>query len=988
MPQLPFRGSLPVNKLPLAAWMALAVLAGLAANSPAAPKGTPAPPGAIVIDDSDTARVKLIGGVTRGPGYGGVAVEGGTVAWIGRKDSKGDGSRAVIVRPRLGKPGRYEVQMRWFTGVHYSAAEAVPVHLRTAKGEVALHVNQKVGNTWVSLGDWDLTPDAEIRLSDEDAVGESNFDALRLLPAKAATAPKPLPGPAANADDIEQLRLRLVALLALPADADPADPDIEFRLVQRSVDAQIRWATLERGSERKSLWSDEGFLEYKDGMSTGGWEICWQYERLRTMAEAWAWSPAAGGFASRLQGNPALLKDILDALDWLDRNRFSARAINPAGGAWWWNEVAIPQAIADTCCLLGPQMPEELRTRLIATCDAMSVDPWKYYKKGFSSTGANRIWLCRSNLAVAVASRDAKRLERVRDGLSDVLTFCDRAKGKSEDELDGWYPDGSFLQHTNIPYNCAYGVDLIIAIGPILDLLDGTPWEYKKPNRENLSSFALYGLAPFSRGMDEFPRMLGRAAGAPHADGGRGCTISSIEALAAVLKALPPADAAKAGTILRRWFAGSDSSAILRRQVTGPYDGRPFLQSIGRVNTLLAAGAGKPAPVPSQAFYFHNMDFAVVHRPGWSLGISMCSTRIATHECIWSSNKRGWYQGHGWMTLLDDDRDRFGGNAMSTMDPYRLCGTTVDRRKREDGRDEGANQGGPIPSDCAGGVALADGPLLCGMELREKNSPLVARKSWLCLGDAVLCLGSGITGGANAVETTVENRRLTGAGANVFTVDGNPRIAKSGSSEELKGVRWAHLVGNKPGTDCGWFFPQPATLKALREERSGSWAEADNPKDDPTRRTQHWLTLWYEHGVNAKDAAYQYILLPGRTAAEVQAWAGKPEIEVLAAAGVAHAARSRTTGTTGAFFFAAGETAGAKADGPAAVLWREGAKEIEVVIAEPTQKAARLRVTLPFNAAEVLETDPKVTVEKTSPLTLVLDTAGSNGRPFRLRLMK
>ncbi|MYZ41107.1 polysaccharide lyase family 8 super-sandwich domain-containing protein, partial [Streptomyces sp. SID4917] len=119
-----------------------------------------------------------------------------------------------------------------------------------------------------------------------------------------------------------------------------------------------------------------------------------------------------------------------------------------------------------------------------------------------------------------------------------------------------------------------------------------------------------------------------------------------------------------------------------------------------------------------------------------------------------------------------------------------------------------------------------------GQHLKGLGSSLEARKSWFFLTDAVVCLGAGIscTDGV-PVETVVDNRNLGEHSAHAFTLDGGPR------------PRWAHLDGHG-----GWLFPGGARLVTLAEERAGSWNDI-NTTGSPERRTRHYRTLWFDHGI-------------------------------------------------------------------------------------------------------------------------------------------
>ncbi|MFI5634579.1 polysaccharide lyase family 8 super-sandwich domain-containing protein [Streptomyces sp. NPDC051664] len=145
-----------------------------------------------------------------------------------------------------------------------------------------------------------------------------------------------------------------------------------------------------------------------------------------------------------------------------------------------------------------------------------------------------------------------------------------------------------------------------------------------------------------------------------------------------------------------------------------------------------------------------------------------------------------------------------------------------------------------------------------GRHLRGVESTLVAKESWFCLNDSIVCLGAGITdSGGEITETVVDNRNLGTAGTNAVTVDGLRQPVDQGWSAARDDVGWAHIEGHG-----GCVFPGRAELKALREERTGAWKDINiGQAADPY--THRYLTLWADHGTDPTDAGYAYILMPG-----------------------------------------------------------------------------------------------------------------------------
>ena len=82
---------------------------------------------------------------------------------------------------------------------------------------------------------------------------------------------------------------------------------------------------------------------------------------------------------------------------------------------------------------------------------------------------------------------DSDSIKYAISGIQDVVVITDSG--------DGFYKDGSFIQHDNIPYNCGYGRSLIQELAPMLYTFKDTEFEIKNTDIINtwvekiLSSF-------------------------------------------------------------------------------------------------------------------------------------------------------------------------------------------------------------------------------------------------------------------------------------------------------------------------------------------------------------------------------------------------------------------------------------------------------------------------------------------------------------------
>ncbi|RAU99885.1 polysaccharide lyase 8 family protein [Paenibacillus sp. YN15] len=759
---------------------------------------------------------------------------------------------------------------------------------------------------------------------------------------------------------------------------DAADPDIRFGLDRLAGEAQGWRSSLARGEERRELWDDLSSGKVSAHITTA-------FDRLRTMAAAYA---AEG---SELQGDAGLLRELAEALAWLWSHRY--REGSEPYGNWWDWVIGIPLRLADILTLLHGQLPPALTASFLRAIAEHSpvVD----------TTGANRVWKATVSAFLGMLGKDEARLEAARDGLTEVFAYVM--------EGDGFYEDGSFVQHEHFAYNGGYGLSLLGHVARLMVLLEGSPWQVTDPGRQHVFRWVYDSYEPFIYNGALMDMVRGREISRHYSSDHRmgHLAVQSILLLSDIAE---PENRAAFRSMVKHWI-GSDSCGGFYRDAE--------LTMISAVKRLMEDET-VPLFRPQHGFrLFAAMDRAVYRRPGFGLGVSLHSSRTANYEAINGENLKGWHTGSGMLYLYNADGLQFSDGFWPTVDARRLPGTTVSLLPRE----EAACQGAKGANSWAGGVALAGrarhpggggrqpenpqhqqekGAAMagefgsCGMELHDPLTGLAARKSWFLLEDEIAAVGSGISGAEAAdVETIVENRRIPAL--HRMTVDGRPMPDGSGWQEELAGVSWVHLAVGGPGREIGYYFPGKADIAAFQETRTGTWEDINRYLRKPEPVTRHYAALVLRHGRNPVDAAYRYVLLPGRSPAEVEAYAEQPAVEILEHSPRVHAVWHRGLGITGAHFWENGpcllRRAGAgwiTAVGTAAVMLRESQRELELAVSDPArQNAGRLEIEVHAAASAVLEADEGIEVLTLSPtVKLRIAMPGAAGRSFVIRLAR
>ncbi|MBB6345118.1 hyaluronate lyase [Nonomuraea muscovyensis] len=651
-----------------------------------------------------------------------------------------------------------------------------------------------------------------------------------------------------------------------------------------------------------SLWPGLDFPSFEDTP-----------QRLRTMARAYA-LPGTG-----LTGDARLAAAVAAGLDHYRRHVYTAGA-DPAGNWWHW-QIGVPRALLDAAVLVGPHLPPRHRTTLARAVDHFVPEDRLDAYDG-TSTGANRVDLCTVTLLRAALDDDHGKAALAASALSPVFPYVR--------EGDGFYRDGSFIQHTSVPYQGGYGLVLLSGVATLLAVLRGTPWEVTDPARQVVFDMVERSFAPFVR--DGFCMDLVSGRGivrGPYVDHRRGRAIAA--AILLLGESAPAAERARWQAMVKGWAVRNTYRPLLE-------GGDPA--SHARLSAVLADDAVPASPEPVGHTLMPMSARAVHRRPGWCAALSMASDRIGHYEHGNGENLRGWHTGSGMLYWWAEGHgDHYSDTFWPTVDPYRLAGTTVSTKRLPDGA--GAGWGDTrTPWRWVGGAT--DGTYAAvGQHLAGLESTLEAFKSWFFLDDAVVCLGAGITCSDGVpVETVVDNRRTRAA----LTVD-----AAAG---------WAHLEGHG-----GYVVPDGQRLRTLREDRTAG------------RETRGYATLWLDHGVDPRSAGYAYVLLPGASRDATRARAADPgRVLVLANTARQQAVHAPLPGITAVTFWNAGAAGPLTASGPCAVLVRErGDGTATLSIADPRRDLDELTLTWDRPVAALVDRPPRLAAAATGArLTLRL----------------
>jgi len=751
-----------------------------------------------------------------------------------------------------------------------------------------------------------------------------------------------LPVASARADEFDDLRLKWRDLLTGGTNLNLADALVQSRLASIASAANGFWSTLNTSPGRTNLWADAARPNESEDITT-----C--YNRLRAMALAWATRGCS------LETNAALGADLVSALDWAYTHYYNENKTQYDN--WWDWQIGTPQQLNNALTLIYDLLtPAQLANHQAAI---------HKFTATANGTGANRTDTALVVAVSGILSRNPAKLVNARDGLSPVFPYVTSG--------DGFYTDGSFIQHTRHPYTGSYGSVLIDGVARLMALLAGSTWQVTDPASANVFRWIYDSYEPVIYKGATLDNLRGRAVSrmgsTDHAAGA-----GNLQSILQIAQFAPTNDAVAFKRMLKYWI-----QANTFRNFTNNVP----LNLLQATRDLLADTNITPRGELIGHYQFPGMDRVVHLRPGFGFAIAMSSSRIYTYESINQEHLKGWFTGDGMTTLYNDDLGQFAGNYWATVDPYHLPGTTVDLTNRANSSGQSVTTG----QNWVGGASFGEFGVV-GMMHRAQHSSLVSRKSWFLFDNEIVCLGAGITAATtNEVHTTVENRRLV-ANTNLLLVNGTLQSTNLGWNSNFANVSWCAIAGVG-----GYVFPGGTPLRFVRHTRTNTWYDINRllPSNNLTNPvSDHYLTFWFNHGAKPTNATYAYTLLPNAAPGTTASYAGTPESIVLLNTTNAQAVRETTLGITAANFWNPGTNTAdfITVNSRAAVLVRETNHLIEVALSDPTQtNTGAIILTLDRAAYWSLAADAGVTVQQLAPqIRLAFNVNNARGRSLRATL--
>jgi hyaluronate lyase len=750
------------------------------------------------------------------------------------------------------------------------------------------------------------------------------------------------------------------------------------------------------------------------------------YTNLYNMALAAKTQKRAGLSGFNLYEDQDTLNKVIEGLDWLYTNYFEEQSKGYYGNWYNW-EIGMPSSITKTLLLLQDEIKAskpELITDYVKSMDL-------YLRNGKDGdidlnsrfhTGANLADIATNRIIQGAITDDDARVSKAVENIMTVFKTID-PDNIVNGNTDGFYADGSFIQHDKVAYTGSYGTVLLGRIIQTMKILDGSKYNPKDILIPTVKDWIYNGFSPIMFEGYIMEIVKGRAVS--RTGTGYASAVSVIEAMVDLTNYLSADDSNRLKSHLK-YIATTSKVAVNTGGFTS-YGAIVNYNNIKNDPTIMAKNGIDSAG----HFAFNSMDKTVHIRDSFAFAFSRSSNRIAKYEYMSGENLKPWFQGDGAFYLYLSGRDQtkqFGVNYFATISPYQLPGTTVPEEERNTipelyGKLWYENTSHPLnfysssetentyvyfptgTNTYSGGVKLGNygvAGLQLGDEIgyQDKQAGLLpddfvvyknadANKSAFMFDDEIVLLGSGIKDQlGRKVNTTLDNRMFGTSEVSTIageTFDDQNLVNPANGNYRLK---WINFNTNSPGTQVGYYFPDSSTINVAKNTVTNSLQNIRTPNPN-TMVTENYFTLEMNHGVNPQNAKYAYVILPNFTAEQTEDYAKNPAIKILANTEDVQAVENTKLRIEGFNFFTDKITkvSNVTSYNKASILVKRDGNTVTVAVSDPTLSLNEMNLSLDIpNLTLISESEGVKTSLSKKKASIHIDSTHSNGKSFEIKL--
>ncbi|HFZ5420591.1 polysaccharide lyase 8 family protein [Staphylococcus aureus] len=624
---------------------------------------------------------------------------------------------------------------------------------------------------------------------------------------------------------------------------DESNPDMKKKFEATENEAKKLLSEMKTESGRTYLWESSKDIDTKSADMTR------TYRNIEKIAEAM-------NHPKTTLKNDENKKKLKDALEWLHKNaygkdpdkkvadlktNFSKSAPQKNTNLNWWDyEIGTPKSLTNTLILLNGDISSDEKkkyTAPIKTFAPKSDEILSSVGKAEPAKGANLVDIAKVKLLESIIEEDKDMTKNSIDSFNKVFTYVQsNSTGK---ERNGFYKDGSYIDHQDVPYTGAYGVVLLEGISQMMPMIKETPFKETSQNDTILKSWIDDGFMPLIYKGEMMDLSRGRAISREN-ETSHSASVTVMKSLLRLSDAMDESTKAKYKKIVKT-SVKSDSS----------YKQNDYLSSysdISKMKALMEDSTLSTNDLTQQLKIYNDMDRVTYHNKDldFAFGLSMTSKNVARYESINNENLKGWHTGAGMSYLYNSDVKHYRDNFWATADMKRLAGTTtLDNEEPKENKNS--------DKTFVGGTKFDDQHASIGMEFENQDKTLTAKKSYFILNDKIVFLGTGIKNTDSSMNpvTTIENRK-----ANGYTLYTDDKQTTNSDNQETNSV---FLESTDTKKNIGYHFLNKSKINVKKESHTGKWSEINKSQKTEDKKDEYY-EVTQKH--SNSDNKYGYVLYP------------------------------------------------------------------------------------------------------------------------------
>ncbi|CXK78565.1 hyaluronate lyase [Staphylococcus aureus] len=624
---------------------------------------------------------------------------------------------------------------------------------------------------------------------------------------------------------------------------DESNPDMKKKFEATENEAKKLLSEMKTESGRTYLWESSKDIDTKSADMTR------TYRNIEKIAEAM-------NHPKTTLKNDENKKKLKDALEWLHKNaygkdpdkkvadlktNFSKSAPQKNTNLNWWDyEIGTPKSLTNTLILLNGDISSDEKkkyTAPIKTFAPKSDEILSSVGKAEPDKGGNLVDIAKVKLLESIIEEDKDMTKNSIDSFNKVFTYVQsNSTGK---ERNGFYKDGSYIDHQDVPYTGAYGVVLLEGISQMMPMIKETPFKETSQNDTILKSWIDDGFMPLIYKGEMMDLSRGRAISREN-ETSHSASVTVMKSLLRLSDAMDESTKAKYKKIVKT-SVKSDSS----------YKQNDYLSSysdISKMKALMEDSTLSTNDLTQQLKIYNDMDRVTYHNKDldFAFGLSMTSKNVARYESINNENLKGWHTGAGMSYLYNSDVKHYRDNFWATADMKRLAGTTtLDNEEPKENKNS--------DKTFVGGTKFDDQHASIGMEFENQDKTLTAKKSYFILNDKIVFLGTGIKNTDSSMNpvTTIENRK-----ANGYTLYTDDKQTTNSDNQETNSV---FLESTDTKKNIGYHFLNKSKINVKKESHTGKWSEINKSQKTEDKKDEYY-EVTQKH--SNSDNKYGYVLYP------------------------------------------------------------------------------------------------------------------------------